>query len=185
VDVAAHTAQIRHTVRALVLFGAPPADVVERVNTVLLETETGERFATLQLGRVETREAGAIEVELASAAHPPAVIVRGDGATETLSGGAIVGVWQQVEVAVHRFTVEPGETLLLYTDGWLEAGPVDAHRTPEELASEIAAVADDDLDSVLDRLRADAVARAGNELADDLVLLAIRPTGSREPAPTA
>jgi PAS domain S-box-containing protein len=185
VDVAAHTAQIRHTVRALVLFGAPPADVVERVNTVLLETETGERFATLQLGRVETREAGAIEVELASAAHPPAVIVRGDGATETLSGGAIVGVWQQVEVAVHRFTVEPGETLLLYTDGWLEAGPVDVHRTPEELASEIAAVADDDLDSVLDRLRSDAVARAGNELADDLVLLAIRPTGSREPAPTA
>jgi sigma-B regulation protein RsbU (phosphoserine phosphatase) len=152
---------------------------------VLVETDTAERFATLQLGRVEATESGAIDVELASAAHPPAVIVRGDGATERLSGGAIVGIWQRVEVGVHRFTVEPGETLLLYTDGWLEAGPVGAHRTSEELAREIAAVADDDLDAVLARLRADAVARAGNELADDLVLLAMRPTGSREPAPTA
>jgi len=46
-------------------------------------------------------------------------------------------------------------------------------------------VADDELDSVLDRLRADAVARAENELEDDMVLLALRPTGSREPAATA
>ena len=184
-DVAAYTAQIRHTVRALARFGTTPADIVERVNTVLVETDTGERFATLQLAQVETRESGAIDVELTSAAHPPAVIVRSDGSTETLSGGAIVGVWQRVEVAVHRFRLEPGETLLLYTDGWLEAGPVRSHRTPEELAKEVAAVADDELDSVLDRLRADAVARAGNELEDDMVLLALRPTGSREPAATA
>ena len=158
-EVAAYTAQIRHTVRALARFGTDPPGIVERVNTVLLETDTGERFATLQLARIETRESGAIDVELASAAHPPAVLVRGEGATETLSGGAIVGVWQQMDVAVHRFTVEPTETLLLYTDGWLEAGPVDAHRTPEELATELAAIADDDLGSVLERLRADAVAR--------------------------
>jgi PAS domain S-box-containing protein len=181
-EVAAYTAQIRHTVRALALFGTDPADIVERVNTVLRETDTGERFATLQLARIETRESGAIDVELASAAHPPAVLVRGEGTTETLSGGAIVGVWQQIDVAVHRFTVEPSETLLLYTDGWLEAGPVDAHRTPEELAREMAAIADDDLDTVLERLRADAVARGGTELRDDLVLLGLRPTGSREPA---
>ncbi len=184
-EVAAYTAQIRHTVRALARLATAPAEIVERVNTVLVETDTGERFATLQLARIETRESGAIDVELASAAHPPAVIVRADGSTQTLSGGAIVGVWQQVEVAVHRFSVEPGETLLLYTDGWLEAGPVELHRTPEELAQEIAGIADDDLEAVLDRLRADAVDRAGSELRDDLVLLGLRPTGSREPAPAA
>jgi PAS domain S-box-containing protein len=184
-EVAAYTAQIRHTVRALALFSTSPADIVQRVNTVLLETETGQRFATLQLARIETRDDGVIDVELASAAHPPAVIVRGNGSTQTLSGGAIVGVWQEVEVAVHRAPIEPGETLLLYTDGWLEAGPVARHRTPEELASELAAVADDDLDAVLDRLRADAVTRGGSELRDDLVLLGLRPTGSREPAAAA
>jgi serine phosphatase RsbU (regulator of sigma subunit) len=184
-EVASYTAQIRHTVRALARFSIPPAEIVERVNTVLVETDTGERFATLQLANIVTQESGAIAVELASAAHPPAVLVRGDGSPETLSGGAIVGVWQEVDVAVHRFTVEPGETLLLYTDGWLEAGPVDSHRTSEELARELATRGDEALDAVLEQLRVDAIQRAGRELEDDLVLLALRPTGSREPAATA
>jgi PAS domain S-box-containing protein len=184
-EVAAYTAQIRHTVRALAPFTAQPAQIVQRVNSMLVETDTGERFATLQLARIESRESGAIDVELASAAHPPAVLARRDGSTEMLGGGAIVGVWQDIDVAVHRFEVGPGETLLAYTDGWLEAGPVNSHRPPEELARELAAGAGEGLQSLLDRLRGDAVMRAGSELRDDLVLLALRPTGSREPAPAS
>jgi PAS domain S-box-containing protein len=182
-EVAAYTAQIRHTVRALAPFSDQPAQIVERVNSVLVETDTGDRFATLQLARIESRDSGAIDVELASAAHPPAVIARADGTTETLSGGAIVGVWQDVEIGVHKVTIEPEETLLVYTDGWLEAGPVESHRTSEELARAVAAGAGDGLDALLDRLRTDALTRGGMVLRDDLVLLAIRPTGSREPAP--
>jgi PAS domain S-box-containing protein len=182
-EVAAYTAQIRHTVRALAPFSTQPAQIVERVNSVLVETETDERFATLQLARLESAESGGIDVELASAAHPPAVIVRADGSTECLSGGSIVGVWQDVEIGVDRFALEPGETLLVYTDGWLEAGPVQSHRTPEELASAMAASAGENLADLLDRLRTDAVTRAGAPLGDDLVLLALRPTGPREPAP--
>jgi PAS domain S-box-containing protein len=181
-EVAAYTAQIRHTVRALAPFSGQPAQIVERVNSVLVETETDERFATLQLALLRDRESGTLDVELASAAHPPAVIVRADGSTECLSGGSIVGVWQDVEIGVDRFTIEPGETLLVYTDGWLEAGPVESHRTSEELARAAAEGAGDDLEALLDRLRADAVTRAGAELGDDLVLLAVRPTGPREPA---
>ncbi len=182
-EVATYTAQIRHTVRALAPFSTRPAQIVERVNSVLVEAETGERFATLQLALLRDRESGGLDVELASAAHPPAVIVRADGSVDCLSGGSIVGVWQDVEIGVDRFTVEPGETLLVYTDGWLEAGPVELHRTPDELARAMVASAGEDLDALLDRLRSDAITRAGNELGDDMVLLAIRPTGSREPAP--
>jgi serine phosphatase RsbU (regulator of sigma subunit) len=182
-EVAAYTAQIRHTVRALAPFSTEPAQIVERVNSVLVETETGERFATLQLALLESTESGGIDVELASAAHPPAVIVRADGSTECLSGGSIVGVWRDVDIGVDRFALEPGETLLVYTDGWLEAGPVESHRTPDELAEAMAASSGEDLEDLLDRLRTDAVMRAGTELKDDLVLLAVRPTGPREPAP--
>src|SRR3954454_1777109 len=182
-EVAAFTAQIRHTVRALAPFSDEPAQIVERVNSVLVETETGERFATLQLALLRDRKTGALDVELASAAHPPAVVVRADGSTETLSGGSIVGVWQEVEVGVDRLTIEPGETLLVYTDGWLEAGPVESHLTSEELARSLAEGAGDELETLLQRLRADAFTRAGPALEDDLVLLAVRPTGPREPAP--
>jgi serine phosphatase RsbU (regulator of sigma subunit) len=183
-EVAAYTAQIRHTVRALAPFSDQPAQIVERVNSVLVETDAGERrFATLQLALLRDRESGALDVELASAAHPPAVVVRADGSTETLSGGSIIGVWQDVKIEVDRLSIEPGETLLVYTDGWLEAGPVQSHRTSEELARALAEGAGDELEILLDRLREDAVTRAGTELRDDLVLLAVRPTGPREPAP--
>jgi serine phosphatase RsbU (regulator of sigma subunit) len=182
-EVAGYTAQIRHTVRALAPFSTEPAQIVDRLNSVLVAAETGERFATLQLARLEATERGAIDVELASAAHPPAVIVRADGSTECLSGGSIVGVWRDVDIGVDRFALEPGETLLVYTDGWLEAGPVESHRTPDELAEAMAASSGEDLEDLLDRLRTDAVTRAGAELGDDLVLLAVRPTGPREPAP--
>jgi sigma-B regulation protein RsbU (phosphoserine phosphatase) len=180
--VAAYTAQIRHTVRALAPFSDRPVQIVERVNQVLVETETDERFATLQLGLLRRGESGAVEVHLASAAHPPAIVLRADGSTEAVAGGSIVGVWQDAEVGEARFTLGPGETLMTYTDGWLEAGPVDRHRTPEDLARAIAEGRDEDLDALVDRLRMDAVERGGAKLRDDLVLFAVRPTGAREPA---
>jgi PAS domain S-box-containing protein len=181
-EVAAYTAQIRHTVRALAPFSDRPVQIVERVNQVLVETETDERFATLQLGLLRRGESGAVEVHLASAAHPPAIVLRADGSTEAVAGGSIVGVWQDAEVGEARFTLGPGETLMTYTDGWLEAGPVDRHRTPEDLARAIAEGRDEDLDALVDRLRMDAVERGGAKLRDDLVLFAVRPTGAREPA---
>jgi PAS domain S-box-containing protein len=182
-EVAAYTAQIRHTVRALAPFSDRPAQIVERVNQVLMEAETDERFATLQLALLRRGDSGAVDVDLASAAHPPAVVVRADGSTETVTGGSIVGVWRDADVGEARFTLEPGETLMTYTDGWLEAGPVDRHRTPEELARAIAEGGDEDLNALVDRLRRDAVERGGAKLRDDLVLFAVRPTGAREPAP--
>jgi serine phosphatase RsbU (regulator of sigma subunit) len=181
-EVAAYTAQIRHTVRALAPFSDRPVQIVERVNQVLVETETDERFATLQLGLLRRGESGAVEVHLASAAHPPAIVLRADGSTEAVAGGSIVGVWQDAEVGEARFTLGPGETLMTYTDGWLEAGPVDRHRTPEDLARAIAEGRDEDLDALVDRLRMDAVERGGAKLRDDLVLFGVRPTGAREPA---
>jgi PAS domain S-box-containing protein len=183
-EVATYTAQIRHTVRALAPFAMRPAQIVERVNSVLMDSNTGERFATLQLALLRRQETGAVDVELACAAHPPALVVRGEGRTEALSGGSIVGMWRDVDVEVHQFTLNPGETFLAYTDGWLEAGPVHTHRTPEELAIAAAQAAEGDLDALLEGLRADAIARAGSALSDDLVLLALRPTGARELSPT-
>ena len=141
-----------------------------------------ERFATLQLALLCQVESGAVDVHLASAAHPPAIVLRADGSTETATGGSIVGVWQDAEVGEARFTLEPGETLLTYTDGWLEAGPVERHRSPEDLARAVAAGREEDLGALVDRLRRDAVERGGIDLRDDLVLFALRPTGAREPA---
>jgi sigma-B regulation protein RsbU (phosphoserine phosphatase) len=139
----------------------------------------------MQLALLRRAESGAMDVHLASAAHPPAIILRADGSSETTTGGSIVGVWRDAEVGEAHFSLEPGETLMTYTDGWLEAGPVDRHRTPEDLARALTEGRTEDLDALVDRLRRDAVERGGAELRDDLVLFAVRPTGAREPAAPA
>jgi serine phosphatase RsbU (regulator of sigma subunit) len=124
-----------------------------------------------------------VTVELASAGHPPAVLVRRDGSTELLGGGGLIGMFGAVEPEVHDVSVDVADALVLYTDGWLEAGPVEHHRSPEELAAEVARHRAGTLDVLLEELRGDALERAGTTLSDDLVLLALRPTGPRELSP--
>src|SRR6266540_7326272 len=183
-EAAALTAQIRHTVRALAMPGLGPRQILERVNAALLVSETDERFATGQLALLRTEPSGGITVELGSAGHPPAVHARRDGSTRLLGGGGLIGMFGSVQPEVHEFSVDVGDTLLLYTDGWLEAGAVEDHRSPEELAAAVVQHHAGSLDSLVHELRGDALERAGMALRDDLVLLALRPTGPRELSPT-
>ncbi|HYU15132.1 MAG TPA: SpoIIE family protein phosphatase [Candidatus Acidoferrum sp.] len=183
-EAAALTAQIRHTVRALAMPGLGPRQILERVNAALLVSETDERFATGQLALLRTEPSGGITVELGSAGHPPAVHARRDGSTRLLGGGGLIGMFGSVQPEVHEFSVDVGDTLLLYTDGWLEAGAVEDHRSPEELAAAVVQHHAGSLDSLVHELRGGALERAGMALRDDLVLLALRPTGPRELSPT-
>ena len=88
-------------------------------------------------------------------------------------------------LASHTLELAPGETLVLYTDGWLDAGAVERHKTPDDLAASVVANRQLPLDRVVDELRRDAVERAEGSLGDDLVILALRPSPVREPLATA
>ena len=67
------------------------------------------------------------EVTYSSAGHDPPVVIRVDGSAEQLPamGGIALGVAPQelfgTNLKEHTFTLQPGETLLLYTDGVSEA----------------------------------------------------------------
>ena len=71
--------------------------------------------------------------ELASAGHPPAIHLNGAGSRQ-LGGGAVLGAWAEAPPQSHEVRIAPGETLILCTDGWHEAGPVDRHRDSGQLA---------------------------------------------------
>ncbi len=84
----------------------------------------------------------------------------------------------EANLASTRFELSPDTVLLLYTDGWFDAGPVRLHRSPESLAAEVCSLLDRPLAEIVGHLRRDAVNRAGGRLEDDLVLLALRRKGS-------
>jgi len=183
-EAASLTGQIRHSVRALALPGWTPEQILIRVNALLHESLAGGRFASAQLLALRPQPDGSTTLELASAGHPPAVVCSA-GNVRTVGGGTVVGVSEAARIAATTVQLAPGDLLLLYTDGWLDAGPVDDHRTPEALAAELESACDLPLSELLARLHRDALRRARGALGDDLVLLGLRPRGEPNQARVA
>lgn len=117
VEAAALMGQLRATVRAYAVDGHSPADILTRLDKVVLSL-TGLHFSTCVVGVLDPQER---TLCLASAGHlPPLLACPGGGVTAVqLDPGLPLGVGgaQFVEQTVH---LEPGSLVLLYTDGLVE-----------------------------------------------------------------
>lgn len=100
-------------------------DAVRRVNAFLTERTGGEQYATVFYCSVE--RGGAIE--WINAGHPPPLIARADGRIEALPAtGVPIGLFENASIQALTGTVNPGDRLVIYTDGLTEA--VNAEREP-------------------------------------------------------
>ena len=103
--------------------GSPREALIE-ANRVLQADNPTLMFVTVIMSVYDPRNG---EVTYSSAGHDPPVVIRGDGSAEQLPamGGIALGVAPQelfgMNLKEHTFTLAPGETLLLYTDGVSEA----------------------------------------------------------------
>jgi PAS domain S-box-containing protein len=165
---------VRHAVRGLTREVDEPEEVLTRVNELLLEGTGLNDFATAVLVRLRSGEEG-WTMAIATAGHPAPVHVHA-GSASMLGGGTVLGAWEDAPPSRHDARFERGDTLVLCTDGWLEAGRSDLHRTPEELAELVARLAPLDLAEMTARLRSDVISRSEGALRDDVVVLALRRT---------
>jgi anti-sigma regulatory factor (Ser/Thr protein kinase) len=138
---AALMGQLRSGLRAYAMDRASPADVVERLNNLLRQLEPG-RNATLLYLVLDPQEGS---LRLSGAGHPPPLVMRADGSAEYLDlpGSVPLGAVRYARYEEVEGRLEPGATLLLYTDGIVErrGEPLD-----EGLARLRAAVAGRDLE---------------------------------------
>jgi PAS domain S-box-containing protein len=171
-EAAGVSVAVRHAVRGLTREVDEPEEVLARVNELLLEGTGLNDFATALLVRLRQGEGG-WTLAAAGAGHPPAVHVRRGGA-RLLGGGTVLGALHDAKVQRHDAPFARGDTLVLCTDGWLEAGPPSEHREPLELARLAEYFASLALEEMTARLRGDAISRSEGELRDDIVLLALR-----------
>lgn len=117
---ASMTSLVRHTARAVARIGLDIADVVRQVNSSVIELADDERFVTMIMGFVCVAERGA-RVRLVSAGHPPALMVSPDNrAVPHGGGGTLLGQFEEITLT-ETFTIAAGTSLVLYTDGLLEA----------------------------------------------------------------
>ena len=138
--------RICHALRAYALEEATPADALERLDRLVVEA--GDDMATA-LHLVLDPATGA--VAYASAGHPPALRVTAGGETEWLSDALAPPLGAGVSPRPQATTqLEPGDRLVLYTDGLIE-------RRGRSL------------DAGLERLEQGAAGRAFDDLCEGLV----------------
>jgi PAS domain S-box-containing protein len=137
-EAAAVTALARYTLRALAGQSPSPAATLAALNDEMLRQSADRRFVTAALARLEPRAGGGARLVVACGGHPPPVVLRAGGGGEVAGvPGTLLGVEAQVHIEDREAQLEPGDALVLYTDGVTEARR-DRPLSPQALADALA-----------------------------------------------
>jgi sigma-B regulation protein RsbU (phosphoserine phosphatase) len=155
-----------------------PAHVMERLNRHLCEGNPEmDYLATIVLGEFDAAKG---ILRLASAGHPPPLVLAGNKQARSIDGGGIpLGIDADAKYSDVDTILKPGEMVLLYSDGLLECEntqgqqlglnalirnvEMDANLAPAEMLTS--------LETCLGKWR------AGRDLADDVSALALKFSG--------
>jgi serine phosphatase RsbU (regulator of sigma subunit)/putative methionine-R-sulfoxide reductase with GAF domain len=175
IPAALFMAMTRTLVRAQVFDSSSPAEVLRRVNTLMIPDNQQAMFVTAVYA-VLTLETG--ELTYANAGHnPPLWIASKGGAIEALSRtSAALGIIEGMPVEERRITLNQGEMLLLYTDGLTEAfSPQEELFGEERLRSVTDAARGQSARGLLDNLEKAVDDFMGSTpAADDMTMLTVR-----------
>jgi sigma-B regulation protein RsbU (phosphoserine phosphatase) len=105
------------TFRSLADAALPLDRMVEAANRIFSESTLADQFATLVVGRA--LQDGSIE--MVSAGHLPLLHLSNAEAKSQGATGVPLGMFANTRFPVQRFSLVPGDTLLIYTDGLTEA----------------------------------------------------------------
>jgi serine phosphatase RsbU (regulator of sigma subunit) len=140
-EAAALTALARHTIRAAVVHDPQPEAVLRALNDAILRHETDYRFCTVLYVRLVPADGG-IDACIATGGHPLPLLVRACGTVEAVGRpGTLLGVVGDPENGETTVRRAPGDALVLFTDGVIEASPHDGSLAPERLADYLAGCA--------------------------------------------
>jgi sigma-B regulation protein RsbU (phosphoserine phosphatase) len=162
--------------------GRSAADMLERVNRLMLARGETGMFATCFLGRLDR---DTLTLRYTNAGHNPPILLHEDGGVEVLSdGGLLLGVFDDPRLTEGSVRLVPGDRLVLYTDGVTEARSPEGEFYDEERLGVL-------LRGLDPALSAEAIALAvkddvrefaqTDDFEDDMTLVVLRVPG-REPS---
>jgi len=167
-------ANVQATFRAEALAGRLPAEVLERMNRRLCEIDRPDRFVSFFCGHLEI-ESGTFVY--CNGGHLMPIVVRRQGKIERLErGGLLLGIFEEARYETGATVLDPGDLLLLFTDGVVERGGADTafdETALEEVALRHRHLSADDL---LGRIGEELVRLTGPEIVDDTTLLLLKRT---------
>jgi serine phosphatase RsbU (regulator of sigma subunit) len=172
IDAASTMAMLRTGVRAFTLEGHGPAAALDLTGRLqaLSDPRPDALFATVTLLLIDP-ETGSCH--LASAGHLPPVVRAVDGRVEFLpaAGGLPLGVAEDATFGEEFVTLEPGSSLVLFTDGLVESRTESIDRRFDQLA-EVLAAGPAAADALCDHIV--AVMEPARGYDDDVAVLVVR-----------
>jgi PAS domain S-box-containing protein len=133
-EAAALLALARYTIRALATHESHPSAVLTGLNEAMLRQRREHedyKFCTVTYARLETNEGNTkrgVKVTVCRGGHPAPVLLKADGSISNIGQpGRAIGVFDDVNLTEQETHLMPGDALVLYTDGVVEA------RSPEGL----------------------------------------------------
>ena len=146
--------------------------LVASVNRVFHDCTAPEHFATLFLG-VYDEAAG--RLRYVNGAHPAPLLRRRDGRVERLRPtGFALGLFEDGVFPAAEIRLEPGDLLLAFTDGMVEARHGEEEFGDDRLSAALAARAGRPLEEIAAALLSEVSAFAAAEELDDRALLLAR-----------
>ncbi|HZU71977.1 MAG TPA: SpoIIE family protein phosphatase [Acidimicrobiales bacterium] len=194
-EAAALTALLRFSLRALTMRSSEPVATLQALNQALRSaprSDGGETFCTAIFACLR-RDGDAMRVTLASGGHPPPGLRRADGSIEEIFlGGSLLGAFAAIDVAAVEVTLHPGDALVLFTDGVVEARDRTGAMFDYSGLLEVLARVDGSAHEIAEAIEKAVLSHVGQELKDDMAALVLKvdgvpgrpsdpPPGSSEP----
>jgi PAS domain S-box-containing protein len=176
-EAAALTGQARHTLRTAAQLLGDPLAALTQLNRALTDLPTTSLCTVAVLHLVETD--GVVRATVICAGHPKPYLIRDDVPVQIGNWGPMVGAFADSSWRPETLTLVPGDVLVLYTDGVIDADG-DAERFGDERLTETLRGTADASDAVGRIHRALEAFEVGAQ-ADDTAVLAMAFTGDRAP----
>ena len=175
IPAAIFMAVCRTLIRATGLRDVKPSECISYTNNLIAEESASSMFVTAFYGIYNIKTG---EVTYTNAGHNPPYVVRANGKIERLpmSKNIIVGFIENFQFSEETLHLEPGDTLLLYTDGVTEAVDAELKEYGEErLETLLKNTTQMGCQEMIDAVKADVKAFTEEaEQSDDITLLAIK-----------
>jgi sigma-B regulation protein RsbU (phosphoserine phosphatase) len=175
---AAVTSLVRHTVRTVAVRVRRPRAVLAALNDALLRQDVPGRFCSLAYARVRLGSRDAARVTVCLGGHPPPLVLADDVPPAPFGRfGTLLGALPTPELHDSDAELRPGDTLVLYTDGVIEARRDGELYGEDRLAALAAELRGRDASAVAAGIVDAAVDHQRGLPADDIAVVALRRTG--------
>ena len=167
---AALTALTRHTIHTACTLSGDPRQALSILNDRLRERED-QPLCSVAIVVLSTAGDGAAEAVVVSAGHPLPLLVRGSSVEEACQPGPMLGTLADADWSLNLVVLEPGDQLVVYTDGVTDARARGEIFGEERLRDELAGAQDPA--TAVERIESALIQFVDGPIADDAAAVAI------------